>query len=94
MSKSSATVTKEAIITIKAGILTLSGIIFLKREINMLLSASTTMVVSPIPRPFTAEVVTASVGHMPSISTNVGFSLTSPFISRSAILFCFISTAS
>ena len=54
------------------------GMIFLSKEINRLLSARTAIVVSPIPRPFMAEVVTASVGHMPSISTKVGFSFTRP----------------
>ena len=76
--KSCTTVTKEAIITINAGILTLEGITLRKREIKRLLRASTTMVVSPIPSPLMAEVVTASVGHMPSISTKVGFSFTTP----------------
>ena len=48
-----------------------------------LLSASTTAVVSPIPSPLTAEVVVASVGHIPSTSTKIGFSLKTPFISLS-----------
>ena len=87
----STTVTKEAIITINAGILTLSGMIFRSREIIALLSASTTIVVSPMPSPFMAEVVTASVGHMPSISTSVGFSLKIPLYSRSPALFWFIA---
>ncbi len=43
-----------------------------------MLSASTTIVVNPIPNPFIAEVVTASVGHIPNISTKVGFSFTIP----------------
>ena len=92
--RSSTTVTKDAITTINAGILTLSGITFLRSEINILLMARTTMVVSPIPRPLTADVVTASVGHIPSISTKVGFSLRIPFFKRSKILFCFICTTS
>ena len=71
-------VTNEATITINAGILTLSGIIFLSSEMIRLLSASTTAVVSPIPRPLIADVVTASVGHIPSVNTNVGFSLIIP----------------
>ena len=71
-------VTNEAIITINAGILTRLGITFRNREMIRLLIVSTTAVVSPIPRPFIAEVVTASVGHIPSISTKVGFSLIMP----------------
>ncbi len=38
----------------------------------------TAVVVSPIPTPLIAEVVTARVGHIPSIKTNVGFSLITP----------------
>ena len=76
--RSSTMVTKEAITTINAGIRTLSGMIFLSKEIITLLSARTTIVVSPIPRPFIAEVVTARVGHIPSIRTKVGFSLIRP----------------
>ena len=58
--KSCIMVTKLAIITIYAGILTLFGIMFLSREINRLLSASTTKVVKPIPKPFIADVVRMS----------------------------------
>lgn len=32
-----------------------------------------------MPMPFMPDVVMASVGHMPSISTNVGFSQIRPF---------------
>ena len=37
--------------------------------------------------PFIADVVTASVGHIPSIRTSVGFSFTRPFHKRSVHLF-------
>ena len=40
-----------------------------------------------MPSPFIAAVVTASVGHIPSIRTNVGFSLINPFVRRSIYLF-------
>jgi hypothetical protein len=40
---------------------------------------STAIVARPIDIPFMAEVVVASVGHIPSIKTSVGFSLTIPF---------------
>ncbi len=41
-------------------------------------TTSTARVDTPIPNPFTAEVVTARVGHMPSISTSAGFSFNIP----------------
>ena len=41
---------------------------------------STNIVASPIPVPVMAEEVVPSVGHIPSRSTNVGFSLIIPFI--------------
>ena len=75
-----------------AGILTESGMIFLSMEISILDITSTAVVESPMPIPLTAEVVTASVGHMPSIRTNVGFSLTRPLKILSVHLF--IDTAS
>ena len=71
----------------------MSGMIFRSKEINILLRANTTIVVSPMPSPLIADVVTARVGHIPSISTKVGFSFTSPLISRSHILFCFIAAS-
>ena len=37
-----------------------------------------TIVARPMPMPFFAEVVTASVGHIPSIMTKVGFSFMIP----------------
>ena len=80
-------VTKLAITTINAGIRTLSGIILRNKEIITLLNANTTVVVSPIPKPFIAEVVTAKVGHIPSIRTKVGFSLNNPFTNLSFALF-------
>ena len=50
----------------------------LNKEITKLDMIKTTIVVSPIPIPLIADVVTANVGHIPSIKTNVGFSLTIP----------------
>lgn len=61
-----------------AGILTLSGMIFLRREIMKFDITRTAVVVSPIPIPLIADVVTARVGHMPRMSTSVGFSLIIP----------------
>ena len=66
--------------TINTGIRTLSGVRLFKHEITTLVQMSTTIVARPIDRPFMAEVVVASVGHMPSIRTNVGLSLTMPFL--------------
>ena len=76
-------VTNEAMITINDGILTLSGITFLSAEIMKLLSTRIHVVVSPIPAPLMADDVTASVGHIPSICTKVGFSFTIPLYKRS-----------
>ena len=42
-------------------------------EISILDSTSTTVVESPIPIPLIAEVVTASVGHIPSIRQRLDF---------------------
>ena len=78
-------VTNEAMITMYAGIRTLSGISFRSREIMKLLIVRITIVVSPMPSPLIAEDVTASVGHIPSIWTKVGFSVIIPFFKRSAI---------
>ncbi len=80
-------VTKDATITIKAGIRTLSGITFLNKEIKILDKINTTVVERPIPKPFIAVEVTANVGHMPSIMTKVGFSLMIPLWRRSVNLF-------
>ena len=86
-------VTNEAIITINAGILTLSGIRFFNNEIKQFERTSTNIVANPIPKPFVPEVVTPRVGHIPKRRTNVGFSLIIPrvrfFISAIALLmFC------
>jgi hypothetical protein len=64
----------------KAGIRTLSGIRFLINEITMFDIMSTAIVATPIPIPFIAEEVTPNVGHIPRISTNVGFSFNIPLV--------------
>ena len=51
---------------------------FMTLELNK--STNTAMVANPIPRPLMAEDVVPKVGHIPKRSTNVGFSLTIPFI--------------
>ena len=80
-------VTNAATITINAGMRTLSGITLRSAEIMALDRINTAVVVSPIPRPFMADDVTASVGHIPSIITNVGFSVIIPFFKRSTHVF-------
>ena len=62
------------------GIRTLSGVTDFRQDITTLVQMSTAIVASPIDIPFMAEVVVASVGHIPNIKTNVGFSLTIPFL--------------
>ncbi len=59
----------------------------------MLLRISTNIVARPICKPFRADVVVASVGHMPSSSTNVGFSLRSPFVMIDKLLFAMSTCA-
>ena len=71
-------VTNDATTTMNAGILTPSGIALRSNEIIRFDNASTTVEESPIPIPLIADVVTASVGHIPSVSTRVGFSLIIP----------------
>ncbi|CUQ55259.1 Uncharacterised protein [Segatella copri] len=73
-------VTKAAITTMKTGMRTISGVIFLIQEITKLVQISTAMVANPIERPLMALVVVAKVGHIPRSNTKVGFSLMSPFI--------------
>jgi hypothetical protein len=61
------------------GMRTLSGVMDFRQEMTKLVQMSTAIVASPIDIPFMAEVVVASVGHIPSIRTNVGLSLMMPF---------------
>ena len=66
---------------INAGILTSSGINFLKRDIKPFEHASTAITASPIEKPFIALLVTPRVGQSPNIKTNTGFSLNIPAVS-------------
>ncbi len=72
--------TKAAITTINTGIRTLSGTRFLIADIAILEHIKTNIVQSPIAIPFDADVVVASVGHIPSNKAKVGFSFIIPFI--------------
>ena len=71
-------VTNEAMMTMNAGMRTLSGMMFFTSEITRFERISTAIVARPIPIPFSAEVVVPSVGHIPSTSTNVGLLRTMP----------------
>lgn len=57
---------------------TLSGTIFFIADIAAFEHTSTPEVARPMESPVMAEPVVPSVGHMPSNSTNVGFSVTRP----------------
>jgi hypothetical protein len=65
--------------TINAGIRTLSGMKFFTNEITRLDITNTKAVAAPIPNPFIAEEVTPKVGHNPNKITNTGFSFMIPF---------------
>ena len=89
-------VEKVAMTRIYAGILTFLGMKFLSIEIIALLQTSTNIVASPIDKPLTAAVVTASVGHVPSTSLKVALFLNTPLVSGSNVSknFClFIGTS-
>src|SRR5210317_81118 len=64
------TVTKEAITTIKDGIRTFAGITLRRDDTTIFEQTRTKVVASPIPRPFSALVVTARAGQRPSSSRN------------------------
>ena len=65
-------VTKVAITTIKAGILILSGINFLIRDITIFEQIKTAVVESPIPNPFIADAIKSAVD---GIGMGLGFTL-------------------
>jgi hypothetical protein len=55
-------------------------------EITKLVQMSTAIVARPIDIPLIADVVVASVGHIPRRSTKVGFSLMIPFTNTFKLL--------
>ena len=57
----------------------MSGMRFLSSEMATFEQMSTKAVAKPMLMPLSADVVVPSVGHMPSSSTKVGFSLIRPF---------------
>ncbi len=64
----------------KIGIRIFSGTIFRIMETTILDEISTKRVATPIPRPLINCVVTASVGHNPSIRIKTGFFLAIPSV--------------
>ena len=71
-------VTKDAMTTMNTGMRTLSGVRFLINDITMFEQISTNIVAKPIDKPLMADVVVASVGHIPRSNTKQGFSLMMP----------------
>ena len=68
----------------KHGIRIFLGTIFRSREIATLDMTSTKVVASPIPKPFSALLVTARVGHVPKIRTRTGLDLHNPSVKMDA----------
>ena len=66
-----------------AGMRTLSGMIFLRREITALEHTSTNVVAGRSMLMASAAVVTASIAQVPSIRRSTGFSLIMPFVNSS-----------
>ena len=62
----------------KLGIRTASGTRLLIMEMTVLEQMRTNIVASPMAIPLAAELVVASVGHIPSRRTKVGFSVVMP----------------
>ena len=71
-------VTNEAITTIYTGIRTLSGTILFIADTATFEHMSTNRVARPIDIPVIADEVVPNVGHMPNMSTKVGFFFTIP----------------
>jgi hypothetical protein len=79
-------VTKEAIMTMNAGIRTLSGTTFFSKEMTAFEQIKTKVVHKPIPIPFMADVVVPKVGHIPRTNTKVGFSFRIPLVTNPNLL--------
>src|SRR3989339_1593151 len=67
-------------ITIKQGMRIWSGITLRTEEIIILEQTKTKVAANPIPMAFLTEVETARVGHNPSTSPKVGFSIIIPLV--------------
>ncbi len=83
-------VTKVAIMIMKQEIRTCFGIRLRNVDTRKLDPTSTKNVAMPIARALMAELVTASIGHIPSTWTNTGLSRQMPLISSSYDGFFFI----
>ena len=66
---------------------TISGIKFFNNDIAALEQIKTNIVANPILIPFIAELVVASVGHIPKSNTRMGFSRIIPLKSTFKFLF-------
>jgi hypothetical protein len=73
------TVTNVAITTVNVAMRTCGGTIFLIRDITTEVEHKTNITANPMEAPFTKEVVTASVGHIPRSCLKIGWSLHRPF---------------
>ena len=76
----------EAAMAMKQAMRTFLGMMLRTSEMMTLDRASTKMTAAPMPRPFSALVVTARVGHRPSTMTSVGFSFQTPLKRTSQLL--------
>ena len=81
------TVTNVAMMTIKHGIRTLSGMTLRSSEMMILLQISTNVTAKPIPKQLAAAVVSANVGQVPSTNLKVGFCRNTPSRAKSFTLF-------
>jgi hypothetical protein len=89
--KSSTIVTKVAMITIKHGILTLAGIIFLKQDTKKFEKTRTNVTASPMPIPFANDFDTARVGHNPRTILKGGISVHNHLVNSFAMDFAITS---
>lgn len=84
-------VTKVAITTMKTGILTVSGVNLLIKDVIIFELISTNNVAPVIAIPLFIEVLTAKVGHNPRSRTNTGLDSIRPLLNISIVLLIFKS---
>ena len=75
-------VTKPEMITMYAAMRTCLGMNLRRREMSRFESTNTAAAESPMPTPFFMDVVVASVGHVPSNCTKIGFWSNNPSKNR------------
>ena len=78
--------TRDAAMAMKQAIRTFLGMRLRTREMMTLLRVSTKMTAAPIPRPFSAVLVTARTGHSPSTSRKGGSSFHKPLVNSCIML--------